>query len=228
MKLMKVENGKVTSLELLKEINFFRKQTEGKNKLRHDNLREVIKDEFEEEILSLEIQEKSISSDGGRPTKIFDLTINQSKQVLVRESKVVRKAVIKRLTELEERTEYKNLNEFERARRVSIDVKRVEQLEQIANKLFEKEKGILSTVIAELNNTSAKKMNKLLEKRSVIKKSKDGFGWYLEEDFKGRSLAEISNNGKIVRWTTKGTVFINQLYQANSIIYLEPDQMKLF
>lgn len=47
----------ITSLELVDQINLFR-QEEGKEKpLRHDNLLQVIRDEFDEEIGLLKIQE---------------------------------------------------------------------------------------------------------------------------------------------------------------------------
>ena len=100
-------NETITSLELLEEINLFREEESKSNPLnerkllRHDTLRSIIKDEFEEEILSQNILEKSISSNGGRPTSIYILSLGQAKQVLVRESKFVRKAVICYIDKLE-------------------------------------------------------------------------------------------------------------------------------
>ena len=97
----------ITSLELLEEINLFREEESKSNPLnerkllRHDTLRSIIKDEFEEEILSQDILEKSISSNGGRPTSVYILSLGQAKQVLVRESKFVRKAVICYIDKLE-------------------------------------------------------------------------------------------------------------------------------
>lgn len=100
MKELSIKN-EMTSLELLEQINVFRKQEGNRTDLRHDTLRDIIRDEFEEEILSQKILEKSISSNGGRPTKIFLLTFNQAKQVLVRESKFVRRAIIQYIEKLE-------------------------------------------------------------------------------------------------------------------------------
>lgn len=100
MKNLIIKN-EITSLELLNQINIFRKQEGNRTDLRHDTLRDIIRDEFEEEILSQKILEKSISSNGGRPTKIFLLTFNQAKQVLVRESKFVRRAIIQYIEKLE-------------------------------------------------------------------------------------------------------------------------------
>ena len=100
-------NETITSLELLEEINLFREEESKSNPLnerkllRHDTLRSIIKDEFEEEILSQNILEKSISSNGGRPTSVYILSLGQAKQVLVRESKFVRKAVICYIDKLE-------------------------------------------------------------------------------------------------------------------------------
>lgn len=99
--ILEAKKDTITSLELLEQINFFRKEEGNRAELRHDTLREIIKDEFDEEILSQNILEKSLSSNGGRPTKIFELTLSQAKQVLVRESKFVRKKIIARLEELE-------------------------------------------------------------------------------------------------------------------------------
>lgn len=90
----------ITSLELVDQINVFR-ANESKKELRHDTLRSIIKEEFEEEILSQNILEKPISSNGGRPSLVYELSLSQAKQVLVRESKFVRKAVIAYIEKLE-------------------------------------------------------------------------------------------------------------------------------
>lgn len=74
--------------------------------MRHDNLLQIIRDEFEEEISLLKIQESKYKNERGREYPMFILTFNQAKQVLVRESKAVRKAVIKYLEELENRLRY--------------------------------------------------------------------------------------------------------------------------
>ena len=97
--LTKVET--ITSLKLLEEINFFRKQEGGRAELQHKTLLEIIRDEFEEEIGEKNILPTSTYKDSqGKDRPMFVLTIQQGKQVLVRESKFVRKAVIKKLDEL--------------------------------------------------------------------------------------------------------------------------------
>lgn len=99
-----------TDLELVEQINIFRNLEGNRSPLRHDTLRGIIKDEFEEEILSQDILEKSIPSNGGRPFKVFILTNSQAKQVLLRESKFVRRAVIKKIEEIERLIQDRQIN----------------------------------------------------------------------------------------------------------------------
>lgn len=91
----------ISSLEVLEQINLFRQKEKNRTKLRHDTLRDIIKDEFAEEILSQNILEKSVTSTIGRPMLVFELSLNQAKQVLLRESKYVRKAVLVYIERLE-------------------------------------------------------------------------------------------------------------------------------
>lgn len=93
---------KITSLEIVSEINKFRKEEGNKNELRHDNLLQIIRDEFSEEISFLKIQESTYKNDRGREYPMFILSLNQAKQILMRESKFVRKAMINYIEKLEE------------------------------------------------------------------------------------------------------------------------------
>ena len=93
---------KITSLEIVSEINKFRKEEGNKNELRHDNLLQIIRDEFSEEISLLKIQESTYKNDRGREYPMFILSFNQAKQILMRESKFVRKAMINYIEKLEE------------------------------------------------------------------------------------------------------------------------------
>lgn len=93
---------KITSLEIVSEINKFRKEEGNKSELRHDNLLQIIRDEFAEEISLLKIQESTYKNDRGREYPMFILSLNQAKQILMRESKFVRKAMINYIEKLEE------------------------------------------------------------------------------------------------------------------------------
>lgn len=100
-----LENGKITSLELRDQINLFRKQEGSRAELQHKTLLDIIRDEFEDEIDEQKILPSSYKDSMNREKPMFELTISQAKQVLVRESKFVRKAVINRLEYLERKLE---------------------------------------------------------------------------------------------------------------------------
>lgn len=127
-----LSNESINSKELLKQINYFREieykekeanstLTEAQKKrghyieLTHDNLLKIIRDEFNMKVNA--VNKNAVKNDNHyngpiemtykdekrelRP--MFILTIDQAKQVLMRESKVVRKAVIQYLNLLEKR-----------------------------------------------------------------------------------------------------------------------------
>lgn len=111
--------NQITSLELLEQVNLFRKEeykeklknntlTEAEKEkgkfteLRHDTLLDIIRDEFDEEISLQKILESTYKNSRGKEYPMFILTLNQAKQVLLRESKYVRRAVIQYIEKLEQ------------------------------------------------------------------------------------------------------------------------------
>ncbi|MGL5550202.1 MAG: ORF6C domain-containing protein [Culicoidibacterales bacterium] len=101
MELTNLNNGTITTLELVEQINLFRKQYDNKSELLHKTMLEIVRDEFEEEILTAEIIAVKYTNSRGREYDMYELTPSQAKQVLVRESKSVRKAVIAYVEKLE-------------------------------------------------------------------------------------------------------------------------------
>ena len=130
MEFLSKEN--INSKDLLKQINYFREMeyqekkennllTEAQKKrghyieLTHDNLLKIIRDEFNIKVNAVNKNavknnnhyngpvETTYRDDKGELRPMFILTIDQAKQVLLRESKVVRKAVIQYLNLLEKR-----------------------------------------------------------------------------------------------------------------------------
>ncbi len=89
---------KFTSLYLVELINIYREEeskTGGIYKeLLHKNLLVKIESEFEEEISELKIQPTSYIDKSNRQSKCYELTFEQSLQILMSESKTVRKGVI--------------------------------------------------------------------------------------------------------------------------------------
>lgn len=105
MEITKIENKEksFTSLELTNLINQFRREEGRKTELKHYTLMEIIREEFEEEIADQKILGGSYKDKQNQERPMFILTSEQSKQILMRESKFVRKAVIKYIDSLEEK-----------------------------------------------------------------------------------------------------------------------------
>ena len=95
----------LTSLELVEQINLFRSQEGRTSKLAHSDLLKIIKDEFEDELregkISYLFKTRKLANGGSKQDPYFELTLSQAKQVLVRESKFVRKHVIAYIEKLE-------------------------------------------------------------------------------------------------------------------------------
>lgn len=102
MQLLK-DKTTISSLELVEQINIFRREDENKNDLVHSDLLKVIRNEFDEEIAEGKISLSEYKDKSGKLNTMFDLTLNQAKQVLVRESKIVRKAVVAYIEKMEKK-----------------------------------------------------------------------------------------------------------------------------
>lgn len=100
----------ITSLELVEQINYFREKIEGKTELQHKDLLKVIRNEFEEEMGMGKISQTLYTHPQNKQQyPMFELTLPQAKQVLVRESRAVRKAVIKYIETLESKLKENSL-----------------------------------------------------------------------------------------------------------------------
>lgn len=111
--------NEVTSLELLDEINIYREmeynykmsnnlklgKVEERNgryvELPHKDLLKIIREEFEEEIGQGKISQSSYINSQNKEQPMYILTLEQAKQVLLRESKFVRKGVLEYIHKLE-------------------------------------------------------------------------------------------------------------------------------
>ena len=99
----------IKSNELCDIINQFRAEEGRKTELRHYDLMLIIEDEFDEEIGERKISLSSYTSKQNKQLPCYILNGNQARQVLVRESKKVRKAVICYIDELEQKLYHKSL-----------------------------------------------------------------------------------------------------------------------
>lgn len=123
-----MKNGKmaITSLELVDQINFFRKQEENKSQMTHDHLLKIIRDEFEDEISLGEIDEREYKNSRNQKQPMFELTTLQAKQLLARESKRVRKALLIYIERLENFIREKQTAEWQQARLQGKEIRREE------------------------------------------------------------------------------------------------------
>jgi anti-repressor protein len=95
MELQKLDSEKkYTSLYLVEQINLFRSQESERSVLLHKNLLVKIETEFFDEIAELKFQPSSYKDSSGKECKCYELNYEQSLQILMSESKVVRKGVI--------------------------------------------------------------------------------------------------------------------------------------
>lgn len=117
MEMMK-KNETITSIELIKKINELREKeyqekakagllTEKETlsgryaKLRHNDLLKIIRKEFKNKIAQGKISLSKYLDKNNREREMFELTLSQSKQVLLRESATVREKVIEYIEYLE-------------------------------------------------------------------------------------------------------------------------------
>lgn len=126
---MLAKRESITSKELLVQVNLFREQeykskqangtlTDAEKKkgkfveLEHYDLLKIIRDEFDEEIGAGKISVSDYKDSSGKKNIMFILTYNQAKQVLLRESKFVRRAIIHYIEVLEQAIIDKNKSEW--------------------------------------------------------------------------------------------------------------------
>lgn len=119
-------------MELLKQINIFREQEGNRSELKHYDLLKIIRDEFEEEINDGNFSFVDYKDKKGELRPMYILTYNQAKQILVRESKFVRKAMIHYIEELEKQlqSQFRVPKTFKEALQLALEQQeRIEALE---------------------------------------------------------------------------------------------------
>ena len=237
MELITTNKDTITSLELLKQINIFRKEEGNRAKLQHSDLLKVIRDEFSEEIGLGKISESSYLNSQNKKQPMFELTTAQAKQVLVRESKFVRKRVIHYIEELENKLKLSVTKKDEllfniikahddMSKAVAINKYELEYVKPLEKKadyhdtVLKSDKLITSTNIAKDLGMSAVKLNNILHELKVIYKRSNT--WVLYEKYQNRVPEYcdyiINEYGQQLKWTEKGRKFIIELFRKNNII----------
>ena len=182
----------ITSLELVEQINLFRKEEGKESDLLHKNLLVVIRDEFEEEIGRLKIQPTSYKDQWNRDQPMFVLTLSQAKQVLVRESKFVRKHVIAYLEQLEEAVKNSNNNNLSEKERFLLDIFRSKDEVEMITNLFKFDRGYVRPL-----------EDKLEAAEEEVKHKKETIS-YLTDDSKLHTMRQFLN--EIIRMKGAGLI----------------------
>ncbi len=254
--------NEITSLELVKEINLFREKeyfykisnnlklgkVESKNgkyvELQHKTLLSIVKDEFEEEINEQKILLVDYKDNKGELRPMYILSLDQAKQVLMRESKFVRKGVISYINTLEEKVKnlVNNINKVdllklniinantETERMIALNQYQVEYVrpleikEEYHDKVLDSDGTLTVREIAQDFGKTANWLNKILNGLGI--QFKQGKKWHLYSKYKDMGLVkeitvldeENDKNYTRMKWTQKGREFIHKLLKENCII----------
>ena len=161
----------ITSLELVEQINFFRKQEGRKTETQHKTLLEIIRNEFEEEINEQKILPVTYKDKKGEERPMYILTLNQAKQVLLRESVAVRRAVIKYIEHLEKQLQ--GAINYQEQDYIKELIERVNSLEKlVTNTVSETKTMTLKQYVASRGISSTFSINTMATKASLTCKKK--------------------------------------------------------
>lgn len=227
---------KHSSVYLVKLINEVRKIEKEKAVLRHRDFVVKIEKEFDEEINQRKISPVDYKDAKGQMRKSYQLTFKESIQILMTESKIVRKKVIDKLEEqhkeIQDLKAQINPIKFEipptyaaaliEAGRLALELENTQVKLLEANKtvsiLTHVSKQYTATEIAkELGFNSAMEFNKILHNKQI--QFNQSGTWVLYSKYSNLGYVdikqEILDNGKIIyhrRWTQTGREFLVKLF----------------
>ena len=234
-----------TSLEIVDLINQYRQQEGDRKELQHYDFLKIVRDEFEEEIGVGNISESSYLNSQNKQQPMYILNLAQSRQVLVRESKFVRKAVIAYIDKLENKLLNQLPQDYPSALRALADKAEETQKLMLENKIKDQQiaelqpkatyydlvlqcKDLLSTtMIAKDYGMSATALNKKLAGMGV-QFNQSGV-WFLYSKFQDKGYTSTKthpyskSDGTVgskshMYWTQKGRLFLYELLKTKGII----------
>lgn len=236
-----------TSLELVELINEYRQKEGDRKELLHKTMLEIIRDEFEEEINEQNILPVEYKDKKGESRPMFMLDLSQSRQVLVRESKFVRKSVIAYIDKLEEKIKSIIPQDYPSALRALADKAEETQRLLLANQIKDQQiaelkpkatyydlilqcNSLLSvTEIAKDYGMSAKGFNQKLHSLSIQYNQRGVWFLYSKYQDKGYTSTKTQNynrsdgsQGSRVHtyWTQKGRLFLYDLLKGHGVMPL--------
>ncbi len=232
-------NGAVmNSLDLLDHINTFRIE-EGKTKQTHSNFMKKIRDELDEAVVDFE---GSYKGKDNAKTNCYFLPKDECMRMALRESKHVRKNMVKKLNDLlvdhnnqqqgqvapvQALPNFSNPIEAARAWADELEQKQLAHVQlqeqapkvEYCDKVLTSEGGLRTTEIATEFGLSAIALNAILKNQRVQRKV--GGRWVLTVAFSGQGYSEESTFIDIkgrshhsLLWTEKGRSLIHELINA--------------
>ena len=166
LSILQNKSVKVSTVHLLQAINDIRVKN-GEKEIRSNDFIARVADELEGEHYETFVVENSNKT----KTNYFMISIEQAKLVAMRESKVVRKAVRDRLTELENKNQFNIQQTLPEALRLAADL--ADQLAIAAPKvavyelLADRKGDVSTTIVAKELGTTSIKLNRFLRDSGV-------------------------------------------------------------
>jgi phage antirepressor YoqD-like protein len=244
-----VKHTSITSLQLVDEINIFRKEEGNRSEVRHADLLKVIRDEFEEEIGQGKISHTPyIHPQNGQTYEMYELTKTQATQVLVRESKFVRKAVVAKLEKMDAtQTPKPDLaslsrldilqmaieSETERLR-LEAENKKLAPKAEVVDIILTAKNCYTTTDIAKELGMGPQTLNKKLCEMRIQRKFQDHYVLYAKYQDKGYTetkteLIQPKNKDPFtvlqMVWTQKGRLFIHSKMNPKLSFYNPQQQI---
>jgi len=227
------DNGQLySSLYLVEQINIFRKEEGNRAVLRHDTLILKIEKEFEEEIREQKFLESSYAqkmpNGGEKESKMYELDFEQSLQILMSESKTVRKAVVQVLKKKQQPKELSRkeliilaLQAEEEKEALLLENLELKEKAEYTNTVLKSDScHYTSSIAKEIGLRSAQVLHKFLNEKEVL--FNNGQMWVLYAKYSQcgytstkttpyyDSKGNIKTNTQTV-WTEKGRQFIHSL-----------------
>lgn len=219
--------GKMKSTEVVAQLNIFR-EMEGSKVKPHNDFMKSIRVEFEEEIAEGNISQCFYDTKFNKNLPQYLLTTDQAKQMLMKESKTVRRAMVQYINSLEKEVERLKVpstyaEALLEAGRLALELEEKERVIEVQTPKVEYHDAVLNpeklknvTEIAKDLGMSAVKLNKILNKEGIIYKPRGKNYWliYSSHDFlitEGYADYKISEHAQQLKWTELGRKWIIEL-----------------
>ena len=215
----------ITSVKLVEQVNIFRNQEGERSELRHADLLRIIEDEFDEEIGERKISLTSYTDKSNRQSKCYELTEAQAIQVLVRESKFVRRAIIAKYRELKASANtmptlpqtYKQalielVGKIEENERLEAENKALAPKGEAFDELMDSSGNYSNTVAAKMLGTGLQRLCNMLRVMNLYNSQNIPYQRYIEQGlFEVKTTVKNGMNFSVSVVTPKGVEKIREL-----------------